>query len=210
MQIEGTIMIDDKTIRLFCAIDNSRPKLTNPFNQGSYTFAANGHIAIKISRREEYDKNAPIDQKMEILFTFSEISETLWIDIPDLDKIIEYQTCPECKGEKIIKVCRECHGKGEVFFENDYNEYYIECKSCDGFPHNPTECEKCSGTGQVKKNRYILIGSKALDTDFLSTIKLLPGVKIAPEAVEGLNPIPFKFENGEGIIMPCRKEYLDL
>jgi hypothetical protein len=67
------------------------------------------------------------------------------------------------------------------------------------------ECEECSGTRKITKSKSINVGSKLLNCQFLSVMKNLPGVKIAPDAVESLKAIPFKFDDGIGIIMPMRR-----
>lgn len=72
---------------------------------------------------------------------------------------------------------------------------------------NGTEqCDICLGTGKIKKYKIIELGNKLVNSELLLKLYDLPNCKIAPDAVEYLKPIPFKFDNGIGIIMPCRKE----
>jgi DnaJ-class molecular chaperone len=71
--------------------------------------------------------------------------------------------CPKCRGKgtrSIQRECPDCHGRGhyrvqpEGGFEESGRPQSVTCPTCKGKRHLPTEivdCDKCAGTGQVKR-----------------------------------------------------------
>jgi len=201
-------MIDDKTIRLFCGDDENRKPLLNPFNVGDYTYATNGHFGIRIfPKLEEYEKNEKLI-KVEQIITFDKVDESHWIDIPEIGLFEEICICPDCGGSGKSNDCPECDGGGDVHWESEYgHEYEAICKTCHGKKkvESDVECELCAGTGKTTRIKNIYVGGCLLNGKLLSIMKNLPGIKIAPDAVEKYKPIPFKFDGGIGIVMPIRE-----
>lgn len=206
-------MITDEILRLFCSKDIIRPKLNNPFNFGDYTYATDGHILIRVPKIEEYSEN-PILDTIEKVFPIDidKIDNSLWIDIPELTETIKVIDCVDCEGTGKNSICPDCEGEKEVSWESENGFLYEDtCRMCEGTGriddiNNNDICDKCNGTGKKSEDLIIDIGSKTVNSRLLSIIKNLPNTKIAPDAVEGLKAIPFKFDNGIGLIMPIRKE----
>ena len=84
-------------------------------------------------------------------------------------------------------------------------DYEDMCQMCNGSGVIDGPCDSCGGSGKFPEKRSVDIGTKTLDCEMLTTMSKLPNVKIAPEAVEKLSPVPFKFDGGIGIICPLRK-----
>lgn len=194
-------MITDAMLRMFCSNDETSETLNNPFNDGDYTYATNGHILIRVPRRAEYDQNKAVKNINEAV-QFTAVPEEKWIDTPDPCDTIKTEPCNMCKGTGKLARCPDCKGQGEVQWESDYGyEYEDTCRMCNGRGRIDGICEDCAGTGKITTERNIEICGRLLNGKLLSILRELPGLKIAPDAVENLKPIPFKCDGGEGVIM---------
>lgn len=85
-----------------------------------------------------------------------------------------------------------------------------ECWSCyDGFEHDcpdcTCECDECDGTGLVEPNLSTEIGGVIFDLKYIRMIAELPGVEVA--ITDGKSPSFFRFEGGDGALMPMRSEF---
>lgn len=196
-------MIDDKTLRTFCERDG-RKELESPFNIGDHTYATNGHFAVRVAIRPEY-KTAEI--KIQHMFPHANIPADKYIDLPAVVSPEEQIICTDCKGSGEDIECTDCDGTGEVSWMSPggYN-YEEDCQMCRSRGVIKGPCEKCGATGKTAKDKQIDVGSKLLSGRMLAIIAgTLKNVKIAPDAVPDLSPVPFIFDGGEGIIMPLRK-----
>ena len=84
-------------------------------------------------------------------------------------------------------MCHECGGDGAILFDNEYNDYTVDCKTC-------------GSTGNLK--RIILwtsVFGVKLNPDYLAKIDTLPGIMIAVR--EDGKSIAFKFDGGHGVLM---------
>jgi hypothetical protein len=83
--------------------------------------------------------------------------------------------------------CRMCDGRG----------YEHDCPDCR------RECEHCDGIGE-QLLPPIRIGEARFKGVYISWIRELPGLEIGkPKPVD---PLPFRFDGGEGLLMPMRPE----
>jgi hypothetical protein len=202
-------MINDTMIRMFCDTTGYSSVLQNPFNIDGFTYATNGHFAIKIPAIEEYAGFEKLDSVSGLSFCES-TPVNLFTTLPALlDGVIINVKCNLCNGTGKNKTCSDCNGDGEVYWESYCgHEYEAECKECDGTGKvvgSSETCDNCNGTGSEVEDTIVTIGTKYLNTKLLDILAKLPGCMIATEAVTELKPIPFKFNGGVGIIMPCRK-----
>jgi len=205
-------MIPKELLQSFCEPKGTtRPALSDPFNCDGYTFATDGHICIRVDVDNSVESHPEAPKTMKGIFLTCD-DDSKYIDIPEIEGISLVVGCPVCGGSGKLSVCPECEGNGEVFFENDYNEYECTCESCFGTGKYKSgniaksDCEECYGTGKITKDIGIDIGTRHITARLLCLIKNLPNVKIAPEATDRLNPIQFKFDGGCGILMPRRRE----
>lgn len=84
-----------------------------------------------------------------------------------------------------------------------------ECSNCGGFgmehecPDCTHLCDECGGKGSCEKQQATQVGTHTLDARFLRKIAALPNPIIAMNG-ETNNAVPFKFDGGEGLVMPMR------
>lgn len=153
-----------------------------PWSRGDYTYSTNGHLIIRIPRHPDIKEILEAPDALNI-FLKAEPIPSEWIDIPAL---------PE---PQFIQ-CKECDGQRFVTWKTDWNEYEAECKSCDG-------------TGESGEIRKIEINGVIFNVEYLRKISKLPNFKISvlnagDGIVEKEKPVWFKFDGGDGLIMPCR------
>lgn len=214
-------MID---LQKFCCNPGSdRDHLKRPFNQGGFTNATNGHLIIRVPVMMEYqDQDDPDLSKHDTWFG---TEPEAWFKCPVIE-VAEPGVCPYCNGTKEVYVCPECDGEGEVELSTDFNYYdEEECKTCDGSgqisepdlekikkrkPYiglNPTKviCFHCDGTGVAGYyHKGIEVGGLLFSDLYLSWLCQLPNCEIGPFGET--EPARIRFDGGEGLIMPRRKD----
>ena|SRR3990167_2778804 len=175
---EGKPMID---LLKFCSSEKSRSNFRVPFSKGEYTYATNGHLAIRVART---NLNAPDCES--IFATAIERGDPPWIDLPPFE--LKQEKCPGCLGTGFVDE---------------------ECRSCAKESPNAYECEECEG-GVILSGSAIVKAEKGkvrLAAKYLDLLKDLPEIKIGVDGDESTRsdkPIRFKFEGGEGLLMPMR------
>jgi hypothetical protein len=181
------------------------PKMCGPFSFGLYSYATNGHVLVRVPRLADVPEWDALNEKAAVMFdgVGPDIVAAL-AEIPDFPQP-EPETCTVCKGVGKISKCPECDGDGEVMLENDYNEYECECQTCGGdgsVSGNATICSSCTGTGRKIVTKRITIGCTGFSSHYLTMLKELPGMKLAPTEPEKGNY--FKWDDGDGMLMPMR------
>ena len=177
-----------------------REYMRAPFTRGDWTYATNGHIAVRVPKIDGMeilpDKHIP---KLEGLF--ESVCFDACIALPPLPP---QEECSMCSGTGITYECEECEGDGE--FENGSHTY--TCKECDGSGQVEysggiaVACRHCGGTGK-KLVKTINVGRSHFDLFYLHLINGLPGARFSP----GAGPMDyawFVFDGGEGVLMPRR------
>ena len=153
---EGKPMID---LLKFCSREGTRWNLRVPFSKGEYTYATDGHLAIRVARTDAPENlNAPDCER--IFATAIERGDPPWIDLPPFQ--LHHNRCPDCD---------------------------------DGFI--------TSDSAIVKAEK----GDVRLASIYLNLLKDLPGIKIGvvgDESTRTDKPIRFKFDGGEGLLMPMK------
>lgn len=189
-------------LKKFCAheTDNYHFNMKHPWSVGEFTYATNGHLLIKVPHLHDVpamihpiriDNGWPTEQPEQ------------WFDIPICEAPAPV-VCPKCKGKKPEKgKCPECRGNGIVEFKNRYNTYEAECASCDG-TGTESVCSNCDGTGTVEVIEGLPIGCSGFSKKYLALLATLPNCKIGP--VTQCGPAWFRFDGGEGAIMPVRPD----
>lgn len=174
-----------------------RVYMLTPFTRGDWTYAADGHIAVRVQKIERVEN---LDDKIltEIEGLFSSSRSNDFVDMPSLPQA---EKCPECNGSGAAYKCPQCDGDGE--FEHGSHTY--DCKECvgtgqvqDGCDEEEV-CEACGGTGMVRY-QPIKVGARYFGLVYLKLISELPGVKFSPGGTGG--PGYFVFDGGEGVLMP--------
>ena len=193
-------------LKKFCSENLTRTNMTTPWSTGTYSYATNGHMIVRVPRLAEVperDDAPPTDY----LFPYKEPPE--WIPLstiamPDIAPETE-KTCPDCNGAVGDEGadCPECDGDGIVEFDNEYSDYEIDCKTCNG-EGKVKECETCNSTGKIKVKSLnpVAVGGEHFQLNYLLTLKSLPNCKIGPNPALPLKQTPFVFYGGDGLLMP--------
>lgn len=172
-------MID---LKLFCGDNDIRYYLNAPFSEGEFTYATNGHILIRVARRgdvAEVDDKSSMKGKCEKLFADNPFVAA--VPIPDIPPMVKAD-------------CHCCNGDGA-------HEY-----KCSGAP--PYECGECDGTGKQMDEPgdtpfpHVEVSGIHFAPAYLRLIKTLPNYQFSPIEEKAS---PFKFDGGDGLLMPMRK-----
>lgn len=168
-------MID---LKQFCSTDKDRQSLHQPFSRGAWTYATNGHVAIRVGRQADVlDQEKPNVERLFDLHYKGDNLGVLCVEIPNV--------------EQLIVRCEACAGTG----------YEHECPTCR------CECEFCEA-GKVNETEKISvqIGKAIFDAKYIKLLLSLPEMKFcrAPGTKEAQ---PFSFEGGEGLLMPMSSHH---
>jgi hypothetical protein len=198
-----TISLSEILAKFVSDSQDCRDHLKRPFIIGEYIYASNGHIAVRIPKQEGieaaiHDKVPQIEQ----LFT-DNIQCKFLKALVTLPSPID---CNFCGGSGTVYKCPACDGEGDF----DHHDYNYACKTCDetgdvdvGKQTDKRDCFQCDGTGH--KPQRVKVGKTGFDSRYLSIIFALPGVQFAPHPDDNTKTGYFKFDGGEGLIMPRRK-----
>lgn len=164
-------MID---LKPFCSKEETRYYLMTPWSRGNFTYATNGHIAVRIDRVASIEEN----------------------DIcPDVEKILPdyaaFQFLPV--GEvafppQEMTKCDVCEGRGTEH----------ECGDCTH------ACDECEGKGAIEVPVSCDFRKGIFSLHYLRILKTLPGVAAPAEYTGKNIPMPFIFDGGVGVIMPMK------
>lgn len=197
----------------YCCHNETRTYISKPWSHGDYTYATNGHVMLRVPRREDVPENPAA---------------------PDVEKVIAsalapidmkpFPTCTLPAGEK----CKHCHGKGRGYpclncggegeAECPTCSHIDECKECNGkgYALEPWKdgqqdewCSFCDGDGVQWESHpdLYLAPNNAISIRYARWLQDLPNCQITmtPAPIGGHTAaIPFRFDAGEGWIMPVR------
>jgi hypothetical protein len=171
----GISMIKDDLMK-YCLNDpcSAYQELSQPWSRGDYTFATEGHIMIRIPRLPDVPEYIG---KIDVGAVWPKEMMAESCDIPD-------HTQPQFVN------CPQCDGKGTCIYEA-------------GDP--PETCDCCDGYKMIPLYSKIEINGVFFSDHLLSLIKDLPDIKIYPvKMTQSLTypPSYFKFDGGDGLIMP--------
>lgn len=163
----------------FCETDETRFYIMKPFTRGEHTFATNGHIIVRVPKREgmEGDEKAP---KPEAIFAKHFKGEL--VDAPDF-AFPKFDAGP----------CLKCLGG---------NESVHECPNCDCL------CDECDGGGFAIEKTTVTVHGVLFNAKYMRLLYALPGLKL-PISAGKEDPLPFAFDGGDGLLMPMRRAYDD-
>lgn len=174
----------DLDLSRFCK-PNSRRGLDAPFSRGEYTYATNGHIMVRVPRREDVPNRDDIAGKFEKLFpaqplVFVPIKRA--VPLPAISKKI----CYDCAASK--------------------HEHNCPCRTCT------CACETCNGTGLVDADdKYVPVKYRnvIISKHYAKMLLSFPNLEIEAWPKGGKNPLVFRFSGGDGLLMPLRPSSSD-
>lgn len=204
--------ISAEVLQRFCnpELEDPRGMTHTPFSDDQYTYATNGHILVRAPKLDQFEKNESfLDWASKALEGFKRTPEK-WLKV--LPTTHSKETCKVCDGSGRLQECAECDGSGDVEFSTDYNDYEHECKSCRGegvsktgsFGTPDVVCDTCHGSGLVwgdaHRDKY---GEAYFCASLISLMQDLPNIEIGP--FEANDVALFRFNGGDGLIMPLRQ-----
>ena len=188
-------------LKKFVSQDDPRKYMRSPFTRGEWTYATNGHIAVRVPKIDGVEilpeKHLPLLESL-----FQSVGGNDFIALPWMPPPEE---CLLCSGTGIAYECPECDGEGE--FEHGTHSYC--CEECGGSGQveyrekSEIACRICGGTG-VARYKPMKVGGSHFDLFYLHLINGLPGAKFAPGAGR-MDMARFVFDGGEGILMPMKQ-----
>ena len=170
-------MID---LRPFCSTETFRPILRQPFSVGNRTYATDGHIMVRVARREDVPEQPTAPA---VTHLFKDVSHVSWRAL----RKVEFP-------EEIKERCSECEGRGTLH----------DCPDCT------CTCEGCDGSGSISGMASIFVGAGLFNVRYVRLLAALPGIlvpeTVADTAARELSPMPFKFDDGDGLLVGLRRK----
>lgn len=166
-------------IQKFCSKDPTRMTLSQPFQIDEWVYATDGYLAIRIPASSILDQIAQIDNE-----SYIKTLRDFFSSDPVLKSILAFPEKPE------EKECALCQGEGI--------DTYGHCG-------HQAECTSCDGSGQALDDYQVDVGGILFSADVFSRIRGLPNIAIEVNPSHPLKPHRFRFDGGEGVIMPMRK-----
>ncbi len=171
--------------------------IDKPFSKGTWTYATDGVICIRVPRLAEVgNENGP-----DAGILFDQVKDlTEWQSVPFAP--VTESLCEDCGGKGHVRGCKYCYGQG-----------CGHCKDngqigCIATHPDAKDCEDCLGTGKIQGGSAIIFGTGCrvrLSAVYLDQIKSLTGVMIAlPGTGDPKVAARIKFDGGEGLLMPMR------
>lgn len=201
-------MID---LKLFCGTVNNdlarKSKIATPFNEGAYTYATNGSIVVRVPKMEGVLNREDYPPSIATLWNVPDG----WNEFKPLPERPEPRThvCQSCNGSGHAIKCKGCEGRGEWVCDLGHKH---ECNRCDGTGYIPKTnaddppCQDCHGTGKRRIYRPdIPVDHQLINEELLDKLYTLPNCTVASNKGNEYGVIAFKFDGGDGLLMPCRK-----
>lgn len=202
-------MID---IKRFCATNDIRQFLNQPFKLDGRVVASNGHVIIVVTDEGNNNYEELSHNRDGVLKTVKRIEAVTQWHALDKDSLTfpELSECGVCKGmgKAIKEDCEECDGEGEAVAENDFSTYHVKCASCDGEGYHSTPsdietCPCCYGEGTVypQWSRVSVMG-RDFHSNYLRLIINEPDLQVNVNAEAGI--LFFKTAGAVGAINGMR------
>jgi len=136
-------------LKPFCGSAPSRSAIQEPFSQGDFTYATNGHVAIRVPRLADVPDHpgAPT-------------MERLWVKPA---QVKAHAVMPAALPEPSYIQCVECEGQGRVH----------TCPDCT------CVCDWCNGEGREEQTKWVLVVRRAVSTQTARLLLTLPNLRAA-------------------------------
>lgn len=156
----------------FCSTEAARFYLGQPFSIGDLTYATNGHIAVRVQRRAD----VPVNPKAPDPARVFQIDRPTFVPA----QLFEF---PDLETVS----CEKCGGQGHKH----------DCPSCE------CVCSRCDGEGEHLSDviKSGTIHGVPFNLRYIRMIYALPDLEL-PIALVPMEPMPFQFKGGDGVLMP--------
>lgn len=200
---------------MFCEGYASAPSryldIEKPFVWQGYKYATDSRIAVRVAAPGEFES---LEEGRRIPKSIVNVGWHLaegatWEPWPERASATVERECPRCKGRGTVGYshhCATCGGSGAIIEEcphcgHDMDEE--ECEHCDGKGEfYRYSCSYCDGKGEGELLKEQPVGLARIAGDYDDRIRRLPGPieYVPPKTDDGA--ILFRFDGGEGVIMP--------
>lgn len=188
------------TLKRFCSTDEDRHSLQQPFSQEEFSYATDGRVIVRMARLRDVPEvvDAPIAQNLwkNLGVNIAELKG--WMEIPALPEI-QYNLCEACFGSGMMRVCAKCE-----YCPDDAD--YQKCPDCGAVSFEKIPCSHECSNGRHQVAAGINIGNTRLNVIYLHKLNMLKGVMICPYMPSNADAVPFRFEGGDGLLMPMKME----
>lgn len=178
-------------LKPFCTVgDPLRVNIQAPFDMDGYTLATDGRVLVRVLRVEGAQPCQLMkEQVREILAEIDRRSgEGIALDALTVPPSRASETCNHCKGTR-----------------------HCDCSKCFDAADDIGWCAECGGEGWLEERPEIVAVGPVQHAShlYLNRLKGLAEVRLFPLMVKpekgDLYPgIPFTFDGGNGLLMPCR------
>lgn len=182
----------------FC--HSTSESMKRPFTRGEYTYATDGHMIVRIPKLDSVEPNEKAPHVENLGWGFDSVER--WVDPPLVSPSL-LSDCYVCQGTGRQTPCPECFGDGLIEICTDHNSYTVDCKTCDGegsVMGDAENCSQCKGAGKAGETPIEWERGR-VSAILLFKLGELPKVKLGVCGGD-LDPIPFRFEGGDGYMMP--------
>ena len=168
----------DRTINLeiFCHPD--RPELVRPFSIDTWTYATNGHVLVRVPRRDDVAENetAPNVARM----------------FPDDAPKARYKPAPK------FEIPRGLTARRNVSVAAAPGK-----RTITGVQTVSACATAATARERLPKLVTVKIGRASFNSKYVSWLQQLPNLEL-DRVPRGFKPMRFRFDGGEGLLMPCR------
>lgn len=179
-----------KELLPFCSNDYSRISIQVPIQIGDWLYATDGHICVRAQRVKVPDGFGKEPPKGMSAWPNPEKSVT--------DGLTRFFETEPTGFRRVVHVPRQ---NPQVECDACMGEGGFQCEACD----HPNECRACGGDGFNIEDIYLDLGGVCMSTNLLHRILHFHYLEIALNPSEPLKGQRFRFQGGEGIIMPLKR-----
>lgn len=205
-----------RLLKRFCEpAESSRDYLKEPFRDEQHAYGTDGKIMVRVPLVGVEGEIPPGScHVFELIYDNLERAirtRGKWIRLHALGT----NQCQTCRGSGVLWECRACSGVGSGLYLHDGRSETVDCDVClgngvvsyrEGVDAEPSKCHACGGSGEVLAEESRLVGTALLACCLLERLMKLPGLvmKAPRRRCDHGVPVLFRFDGGEGMIMPLR------
>jgi hypothetical protein len=154
-----------------------------PFMDEEFYYASDLYAIIRIRKNKCSEGIGEFSKPPDKIFTLD------WGIFDGLSHSYEIKRLDIISVAQPVYKCIECNGTGEIYYDNGFNLYKWDCSSCNG-----NGFVQPLIVWRIAENLYCPINRLDFLTRILGDIKCF--------ATDKVDVVPFKFEGGEGFVIP--------
>lgn len=157
-------------LNMYVDSEGKRPDFVNPFFQGNYVCATNGHVLLKVNKQIVSSEYKELD-KPNCLKFFKTLNNEEKISLNYLKELLsKVELVDETKEVGQDVECSECDGEGVVEWEYKRWTRDLDCPVCDGEGYSSTVKQVPTGKKIRDPNDVLLIGNHNLKVQYVEKI----------------------------------------